>query len=87
MANHKSAKKRARQTLKKTFVNKNRLTRARTAIRTLGKTMEGKDPSATDSLLRNVQGLLAKTNLHPKTIARKTSRLARKAVNTSSSNS
>ena len=77
MANHKSAKKRSHQILKRTFVNKAHLTRARTAIRTLKETVSKGDQSAIGAQLRRVQSLLAKTSLSRQTIARKTSRLTR----------
>ena len=77
MANHKSAKKRSRQTLKRTATNKARLTKARTAARHLRKMVEGGELSGVAEQLVRVQGLLARTNLSPRAIARRTSRMAK----------
>lgn len=77
MANHKSAKKRVRQALKRTFYNKSRLTRARTAIKALRTAISQGEKSHLQDQLRKAQSLLARTNLSSRAIARKTSRLAR----------
>ena len=81
MANHKSAKKRTLQTLKKTLVNKNRLSRARSAARALRKAVAegGASAESLASQISHVQSLWARTHLSPRTIARKTSRLAKLA--------
>lgn len=76
MANHKSAKKRIRQTVRKTCVNKPHLTRARTVIKTLRIAIEKKDKKNAQELVIKAQSLLARTHLKKKTVARKTSRLA-----------
>ena len=78
MANHKSAKKRARQTVKRTFVNKNLLTRARTAIKALQGAIAEGDKTVAKERMEKAQSFLARTSLASNTIARKTSRLARK---------
>jgi small subunit ribosomal protein S20 len=83
MANHKSAKKRARQTVKRNETNRAR----RSSIRTLAKEAEaaaasGKGAEALKAL-RKAESALAKGasrgTLHWKTAARKTSRLAKRA--------
>jgi small subunit ribosomal protein S20 len=83
MANHESAKKRARQALKRNETNRSR----RSAIRTLAKEAEvaasSGDPSTALTALRKAESALAKGTargtLHWKTAARKTSRLAKRA--------
>lgn len=80
MANHKSAEKRARQTIKKTAINKTRksivttaVKKVRTAIASGSKTEAAKLLPAAQAELRK----LAKTGVIKKeTAARKTSRLA-----------
>lgn len=76
MANHKSAKKRARQTLKRNAVNKGKLTRARTIVKQLRTAIETKDKDAAAALLPKAQSALSKTHLKPNTVSRRTSRLA-----------
>jgi len=83
MANHKSAKKRARQTVKLNALNRAK----RAEIRTLAKTSETVSASGDGvkalTALRMAESALAKgcaRNLvHKKTAARKTSRLAKRA--------
>lgn len=80
MANHKSSVKRAKQTIKKTLVNKTKKSAAKTAASTLRKAIaEGKKDEA-KKLLVKVQSLLGKlgksTAVNKKTAARKTGRLA-----------
>ncbi len=83
MANHKSAKKRARQTVKRNELNRSR----RSAIRTLSKESEAAsasgDAATAKTALRKAESSLAKGaargTLHWKTAARKTSRLAKRA--------
>ncbi len=82
MANHKSAKKRARQTVKRNEVNRSR----RSTIRTLSKEAEvaaaSGDVKVAITALRKAESALAKgagKTLHWKTAARKTSRLAKRA--------
>ncbi|MDD3370494.1 MAG: 30S ribosomal protein S20 [Alphaproteobacteria bacterium] len=83
MANHKSAKKRARQTVARNEKNRSR----RSVIRTLAKESEaasatGNKEAAQTSLRKAVSALAkgaARGTVHWKTAARKTSRLAKRA--------
>jgi small subunit ribosomal protein S20 len=83
MANHKSAKKRARQTVKRNELNRSR----RSTIRTLAKESEvasaSGNPVDVTKALQKAESALAKGaargTLHWKTAARKTSRLAKRA--------
>ena len=83
MANHKSAKKRARQTIKRNETNRSR----RASIRTLAKEAEVAAATGTPAValaaLRKAESALAKGaargTLHWKTAARKASRLAKRA--------
>ncbi len=83
MANHKSAKKRARQTVKRNETNRSR----RSTIRTLAKEAEVAAATGTSAValaaLRKAESALAKGaargTLHWKTAARKASRLAKRA--------
>jgi small subunit ribosomal protein S20 len=80
MANTKSAKKAARQAVRRTEVNKSRTTRARTAVRHVEEAIaSGKKDEAAKALkaaapvlARNAQ----KGVLHKKTASRKVSRLS-----------
>ncbi len=80
MANHKSAKKRIRQTEKRRMNNKMKTSRLRTAIKGLKAAIESKDSKTAGDLFTHVQGLLgkiAKTGaMKGKTASRLTSRLA-----------
>jgi small subunit ribosomal protein S20 len=83
MANHKSAKKRARQTIKRNEANRS----LRSTIHTLAKEAEtaaSSGPAQTAlTALRKAESALAKGaargTLHWRTAARKTSRLAKRA--------
>ncbi len=83
MANHKSAAKRARQTIKRNELNRSR----RSAIRTVVKQAEAAategDAKAALTTLRKAESSMARAasrgTLHWKTAARKTSRLAKAA--------
>ncbi|MDR3450971.1 MAG: 30S ribosomal protein S20 [Alphaproteobacteria bacterium] len=83
MANHKSAEKRARQTLKRNTINRAR----RSEIRTMVKDAEevAKSGNATEALtaMRKAESSLARAaqrgTMHWKAAARKTSRLAKRA--------
>jgi len=83
MANHKSAKKRARQTVKINAINRSR----RSAIHTLTKESEAASASGDGAkaltALRKAESSLAKGasrgTLHKKTASRKISRLAKRA--------
>ncbi len=82
MATHKSAVKRARQTIERNKVNRER----RSAIHALTKSAEaaiaGKDPKVAADAVRHAEAALARGagrgTMHWKTAARKTSRLAKR---------
>lgn len=80
MANHKSAKKRARQSEKKRVLNKGKMSRVRTEIKKLREFITTKDADSAKKQLPLVQSLIAKLSktsaLNDNTAARKTSRLA-----------
>lgn len=80
MANTKSAKKAARQAVRRTEVNKARTTRARTAVRTVEEAIKTGDKEAASKALRAAAPVLARTAqkgvLHKKTASRKVSRLS-----------
>jgi small subunit ribosomal protein S20 len=79
MANTKSAKKAARQAVRRTEVNKARTTRARTAVRSVEEAIKAGDKDAASKALSSAGPILARTAqkgvLHKKTASRKTSRL------------
>lgn len=80
MANHKSAKKRAKQTVKKTLVNRTKTSKTKTAVKELKAAITSNKKDEAKKLLVKVQSLLGKLSKSPamskKTAARKTSRLA-----------
>jgi len=79
MANTKSAKKAARQAIRRTEVNKARTSRARTAVRSVEDAIKAGDKDAAAAALRTASPVLARTAqkgvLHKKTASRKISRL------------
>jgi small subunit ribosomal protein S20 len=79
MANHFSALKRARQTEKRTAVNRANTSRLRTALRTLRETIEEGDKKAAEQTYRETVSVLDKAiqkgSLHSNTAARYKSRL------------
>ena len=79
MANHKSAKKRARQSIVRNDRNTVRRSVTRNALKAIRTAIETKDKAAATSLLAGTQKLLARLAKHgaikPKAAARKTSRL------------
>ncbi|MCB9063440.1 MAG: 30S ribosomal protein S20 [Halobacteriovoraceae bacterium] len=79
MANHKSAKKRSKQTISKTARNRSRLSEARSAIKKLRTAISENDKSKATGLLTEAQSLLSKMVsagiLKANNAARKTSRL------------
>ncbi len=79
MANTKSAKKAARQAIRRTEVNKARTSRARTAVRSVEDAIKSGDKDAAATALRTASPVLARTAqkgvLHKKTASRKISRL------------
>ena len=82
MANTKSAKKAARQTLRRTAVNKTRRSRMRTELRRVEEAISAGDKSAATEALRAAQPVIMRTAqkgiVHPNTASRKVSRLAKR---------
>lgn len=83
MANIKSAKKRAKQTIVKRSRNLSRRTALKTAVRrVLDALKSGKDEQSTKALLRDAEAKLSRAKgkgiIHANTAARKVSRLAKK---------
>ena len=82
MANTKSAKKAARQTVRRTNANKGRRSRARSYARKVEEAIEAGDKKAAAAALKEVEPVLARTAqkglVHRKTASRKVSRLAKR---------
>ncbi len=80
MAKHKSAEKRIRQTLKRTAINRARMSRVRTFVKKVEAAIETGDKDAALSAFRLAQPELhravTKGVLHKNTVSRKLSRLA-----------
>lgn len=80
MANHKSAKKRIRQTAKRNFNNKSKKTRVRTQVKKLRGFISEQNKEEAVKLFPQVQSLLAKlaksSATNKRTSARRISRLA-----------
>ncbi|HLS58893.1 MAG TPA: 30S ribosomal protein S20 [Paracoccaceae bacterium] len=80
MANTPSSRKRARQTLRRTAVNKARRSRIRTFIRKVEEAIAAGDPAAAQEKLRAAQPEImrgvSRGVLHKNTASRKISRLA-----------
>jgi small subunit ribosomal protein S20 len=80
MANHKSAEKRIRQTVKRTAINRARASRVRTFVKKVETAIAAGDKEAAQSALQLAQPELhraiTKGVLHKNTVARKLSRLA-----------
>lgn len=80
MANTPSSRKRARQTLRRTAVNKARRSRIRTFIRKVEEAIATGDPAAAQEKLRAAQPEImrgvSRGVLHKNTASRKISRLA-----------
>ena len=80
MANHKSAKKRSRQTVKRNLVNKIKKSKTRTAIKKLRAAISENNKKTATELLTIVQSLLGKLSkssaMKNNTASRLTSRLA-----------
>jgi small subunit ribosomal protein S20 len=80
MANTKSAKKAARQTIRRTEVNKSRVTRARGAVRGVEEAIAAGDQDKAKAALQIAEPLLVRTAqkgvLDKKTASRKVSRLS-----------
>ena len=79
MANHPSSKKRIRQTIRKTAVNRNRIGRVRTFVKKVETAIAAGDKDAANVALRAAQPEImrgvTKGVLHRKTASRKVSRL------------
>lgn len=82
MAHHKSAKKRIRQTARRTDVNGARRSRIRTFVKKVETAIASGDKSAAESAFREAQPEMhrgvTKGVLHRNTVARKLSRLSQR---------
>jgi small subunit ribosomal protein S20 len=82
MANTKSAKKAARQTVRRTNANKGRRSRMRSYARKVEEAIEAGDKKAAAASLKEAEPVLARTAqkglVHRKTASRKVSRLAKR---------
>jgi small subunit ribosomal protein S20 len=81
MATHKSAEKRARQTIKRNVINRARRSRIATAVKAVDIAVAAKDINAAVKAQRAAESALARSagrTLHWKTAARKVSRLAKR---------
>ena len=82
MANTKSAKKAARQTVRRTEANKARRSRMRSYARKVEEAIEAGDKKAAAAALKEAEPVLARTAqkglVHRKTASRKVSRLAKR---------
>ncbi len=82
MATHKSAAKRARQTIKRNALNRSRRAKVHTLTKAVEKAVASKDQIAAKTALRAAESNLARAanrgTVHWKTAARKTSRLAKR---------
>ena len=80
MPHHKSAEKRLRQTEKRTAINRARLSRVRTFVKTVESAISSGDKEAAQSAFQVAQPELHRATtkgvLHKNTVARKLSRLA-----------
>jgi small subunit ribosomal protein S20 len=81
MANTSSAKKAARQTLRRTEVNRARIGRIRTAIKNVEEAIKSGDKKVAAEALRAAQPVIARGaktgTVHKNTASRKVSRLAK----------
>ena len=82
MANHSSAKKRIRQTVRRTAVNRNRVSRIRTYVKSVEEAIESGNKEAAATAFRAAQPEIhrgvTKGVLHKNTAARRLSRLSRR---------
>jgi small subunit ribosomal protein S20 len=80
MANTKSAKKAARKTLRRTEVNKSRLSRLKSYVRKVEEALASGDKSAAKGALAAAEPILMRTAqkgiIHKRSASRKVSRLA-----------
>jgi len=85
MAHHASAKKRIRQTERRTEVNRSRVSRIRTFVKKVEQAITGGDKAAAAEALRAAEPELMKGVqagvLHKNTASRKVSRLAARVKN------
>jgi len=79
MAQHQSAKKRARRTIRSTAVNKSRVSHIRTSVKNVEEAIAKGDAAAASAALKAAQPEMhrgvGKGVLHKNTVARKLSRL------------
>lgn len=79
MANTKSAKKAARKMVRRTAINKSRVTRMRSHVRTVEEAIASGDQAAALTALQAAEPVLVRTAqkgmIHAKTASRKVSRL------------
>jgi small subunit ribosomal protein S20 len=82
MANHPSAKKRIRQTVRRTAVNRSRVSRIRTFLKRVELAIQAGDKDSADQAFRAAQPEVhrgvTKGVLHRNTAARKLSRLSQR---------
>ena len=81
MATHKSAEKRARQTLRRNTINRARRSSVQTLVKAVETAIAANDAAAALKAQRAAESALARSagrTLHWKTAARKTSRLAKR---------
>ena len=82
MAHHRSAKKRIRQTAKRTAVNRSRMSRIKTFVRKVEDALSKGDPSLAQAAFREaepeIRRGISKGVLHINTASRKISRLSRR---------
>ena len=82
MANTKSAKKAARQTVRRTAVNKARRTRLRSSMRKVEEAIVSGNKDAATAALKEAEPIIARTAqkgvVHRKTASRNVSRLAKR---------
>jgi small subunit ribosomal protein S20 len=82
MANTSSAKKAARQMIRRTEVNKARRSRVKTDVRTVEEAIASGDRGKAEAALKAAQPMLARTAqkglMHKKTASRKVSRLTKR---------
>ena len=80
MANHASAKKRIRQTERRSTINRNRLSRVRTFIKKVELAIDAGDADVAREVLKEAQPVIMRSAqlgvLHRNTASRKVSRLA-----------
>ena len=80
MANHKSAKKRIRQTVRRTAINRNKVSRIRTFVKQFELATANGDKEAAQAALRSAMPALQRGVrcgvIHRNTAARKISRMA-----------